>query len=109
MKQLSTYSVTKAVRRITGRAGPSKGWSMLSVAGRSTLPNPPSIKRLELLVYPVPAGICVLYRGQYLTRKATADEQYQIALNFLQTARETSRSEASSECQLPDIYRGDGF
>jgi len=45
----------------------------------------------EFLVYPVPGKVCAIVLGQFVTRKASADELDQIAIRFHQAAIETRK------------------
>ena len=53
--------------------------------------------------------ICVLMKGQFLTRTASADQLDDIAFRFHEAARQTRRAEAEDMARWEDLRSHNGF
>lgn len=93
MKQLRTFLGKTQTRATNGRGALLKAMtSQRSKLARKSMSHELSLTTsAEFLVYPVPGKVCAIVLGQFVTRKATADELDDIAFRFHQAARETRR------------------
>ena len=93
MKQLRTFLGKTQTQPTSGRGALLKAMtSKRSRLAKKSISHGLSLTTsAEFLVYPVPGKVCAIVLGQFVTRKATADELDDIAFRFHQAAIETRR------------------